>query len=189
MCWCHIRASPHSRNRPHHFPAHPKRFCSTIPAPAGSQLWAENPDKEKTTALRHWQTTHPCSLNFSTSSMGFLPPIKRIWLKQQNKKIWVFFKFCWLTSDRRNCGHGNEEVHPPEHGEVFCEMWQHLINLNGQFPRWCDNYSSNLHRKNRNLCGEKETFGQNPLFQAKWIWAMILSLVSDQTFPQKNNKV
>lgn len=27
--------------------------------------------------------TYPCSLNLVTSSPGFLPPIQRIWLKQQ----------------------------------------------------------------------------------------------------------
>lgn len=81
-CWWHIRASPHSRGRSHNSPAHPKRFWQHHPIAAGPQLWAETPDREKTTALRHWKTTHPCSLNFSTSSMGFLPPIKRIWLKQ-----------------------------------------------------------------------------------------------------------
>lgn len=80
--------------------------------------------------------THPRSLNLSTSSPGFLPPIQRIWLNEKRVS----------ERARQSDRHGGGAAAPglPELREGLREVRQDLIYLNGQLSRRRDDYGSDL---------------------------------------------
>lgn len=101
------------------------KACQLICYPDG------NPDQE-------W--THPCSLNLSTSSMGFFPPIKRHWLGQnrdtaQNKKIpQVLLPRSLLLI----------KSYLPKLRIILGEVRDHLVDLNCKLSCGCDYNGTNL---------------------------------------------